>query len=68
MSARAHTRAPERDEGGENLAAAVEGFFAEDGPLSRLKPGYRLRPGQVRLALAMAETFSKVETSEEGVA
>lgn len=64
MSARAHTRDPERDEGGENLAAAVEGFFAEDSPLSRLKPGYRLRPEQVRLALAVARTLS--EASEKG--
>lgn len=41
------------------LRGRVERFFAEGGPLSRLKPGYRARPEQVRLALAVADTLER---------
>lgn len=39
------------------LKRDVERFFATDGPLARRKPGYVLRPEQVRFALEVAETL-----------
>jgi len=40
------------------LAQAVEQAFAADGVLSRAEPGFRPRPGQTEMALAVARTIT----------